>query len=82
MEEKDYPVCVYQLPDGDVLACLPDFGWSACSAIEGTLDEALKSLSKVKSDVIQHYKETGREIPKPLASYPAGFNQFLRLNER
>lgn len=50
---------------GYFLAFLIDFGYSACSATGDTIEEALRNLTIVQKDVIKHYRETGKYIPKP-----------------
>jgi predicted RNase H-like HicB family nuclease len=66
---RQYPVQIHHLQEegaaGYYLAFLPDFGQSACSATGDDMAEAIANLADVKRGVLQHYLETGREIPEP-----------------
>lgn len=66
---RQYPVQIHHIAEEDTpgyyLAFLPDFGQSACSATGDTMPEAIERLSDVKRAIVQHYLDTGREIPEP-----------------
>jgi predicted RNase H-like HicB family nuclease len=66
---RQYPVQIHHIAEegtpGYYLAFLPDFGQSACSATGDTMPEAIERLSDVKRAIVQHYLDTGREIPEP-----------------
>jgi predicted RNase H-like HicB family nuclease len=64
---RKYPMVIYWIEEenssGYYFAYLLDFGYCACSATGDTIEEALQELELVKKDIIQHFWETGKEIP-------------------
>ena len=80
-----YPAIVLRVtPDGGLVyyfAYLPDFGYSACSAVGDTIDETLASLIITKDEVAQHYIETGRDIPRPFVNSKSCRPQILNIFE-
>jgi len=66
-----YSVAIFCINDnGDLyfMAFHPDFGASTCSATGDTEKEALEALKTVRKVVIQHFFETGNNIPEPSLS--------------
>jgi predicted HicB family RNase H-like nuclease len=67
--KTEYPVEVHKIDEGDgefyYFAFLPDFGYAACAATGDTKEEAIAELNLLKRDVIQHFYETGKNIPEP-----------------
>jgi predicted RNase H-like HicB family nuclease len=65
----EYPINIHFVPEDDGkgywFAYLPDFGWSACSATGESALAALGHLRSVQGEVMQHYKEKGKTMPKP-----------------
>ena len=62
-----YTIIIHPMMDDDEkywYAYYPAFGHSACSATGSTVEETLELLEKVKLEVIEYYKETGKEIPE------------------
>ena len=66
---RHYPVEIHHVAEeggpGYYLAFLPDFGESTCSATGDTMTEAIERLSDVKREILQHFLDTGRDIPDP-----------------
>ena len=66
--KQEYPIVIHHVIDDKesyYYAFLPDFGHSACSACGDSIEEAIELLGKVKSDIVDFYKEKGKEIPEP-----------------
>ena len=64
----DYPIVIYPVEDEDgvyYIACLVDFGWTTCSAVGETKEEALENLDHVKKEVFQYFIESRKEFPEP-----------------
>jgi predicted RNase H-like HicB family nuclease len=65
----EYPINIYFVPEDDGkgywFAYLPDFGWSACSATGETMEAALVQLRNVQQEVMAHYAQNGKQLPKP-----------------
>ena len=65
----EYPIAIHFVPEdtgeGYWFAYLPDFGWSACSATGETMGAALAQLRNVQQEVMAHFKETAKDMPKP-----------------
>lgn len=64
-----YPIEIHYIKtkdDGYYWAFIKDFGSSTCSATDDTIEETLKSLEKVKREVVTFLiEEKGEILPSP-----------------
>ena len=70
--KQEYPIEIHHIPkrtffeeEGYYFVFHPDFGSSACSATGDTVVEALANLERIREQVIEYYRNTGKDIPEP-----------------
>jgi predicted HicB family RNase H-like nuclease len=70
--DRKYSIEISHIKEEDdsyFMAFFTELGWSTCSAVGDTPQEALEELDKVKREVFTYFLEKGKPLPKPLKSH-------------